>query len=245
MCSASCDYMYTANAINKEPYAFYASSALAAMAAIVTFSPIIATFSIIFILSGALIHSHGRIINNLLVSRSAIIEVYNGYKLHPNLNSAVKCSGNLYSSVSVAEMPNTNAAANMDLRKLAENSSFPFEVAVRIEEMDKRKFIEPLETRKKRKEILLSRLASKNSPKALELSRTISILDDEISSIASSPSILHMKLLLRTFSVSESEHSAAKESSENMKALASRVSSLTGSDINIIKGEEIFNAGVL
>lgn len=245
MFSASCEYMHNVTTIEKEPYVFYSSSVLAAIAAIVTLNPAIAAFSIMLILAGAIIHSYGRIINNLLISKSAIIEIYNGYKLHPSLNSAVRHDGNLYSSVSVAEMPNTNAAANMDLRKLAENSPFPFEVALRIEEMDKQKFIEPLETKKKRKEILLSRLTSRNSPKALELSRAISILEDEVSSIASSPSILHMKLMLRTFSVSESEYSAAKESAENMKALASRVSSLTGSDIHVIRGEEIFSAGVL
>ncbi len=237
--------MYNANTTKREPYAFYAASALAALSAIFTYSPAIAAFSIILILAGAIMHSYGRIINNFLISKSAIIEICNGYKLHPNLDSAVKREGDLYVSISAAEMPDTHAAANMDLRKLVENSSFPFEVAIRMEEINKGKFIEPLETRKKRKEIVLSRLPSRNSPKALELSRAISILEDEISSIASSPSILHLKLLFRTFSVAESEHSAAKKSAENMRVLASRLSSLTGSEINIMKGEEIFSAGVL
>src|SRR5579864_7325799 len=98
---------------------FYALSALLALLSIISYNVYLIILSSSMLLAAALYMHSGHIINNLIIKKSKVIEINNGYKLSQNLVSASRRSSGHYDSVAVA-MLRTRAGFIYNAEKLKE-----------------------------------------------------------------------------------------------------------------------------
>lgn len=227
---------------NKVMYSlFYLLSASIIVISIFSYNAyLIIGSSLILLIAALLLHS-GHLLNNLIIKRSKIIEIHNGYRLNSNLISASKRVGKSYMSFSVAILrPRPGFAyKNESMKDLIESIKDPFEFSISLNEIDKKRLLDSLETKRRVKEIMLSRLKPNSYDKINNLRRQIEIIDDEISNIANSGKSFDVSIRLKAFSLSESEHESAYLSSKNIELLANKFSSSINVDYEVVKGEAL------
>lgn len=224
-------------------YVFYTLGVLCVvLAAFFSNLYLIAVTSILLLLSAIYLNS-GHIVNNILIKRSNIVEIYNHYKLSSELDSAVKKIGNGHHALSIAffRIEKPNNASNDAIKALLETLHESFEFGILVKEADKEKMIETLDTKRRMKEITLSRIDSKHQDKINALKREIDILAAEIQNIRKSGKALEVLAKIISFGNSENEAEAAREASKNIKRIADSFSAALGVDYKIIKGEELLN----
>ena len=224
-------------------YSIYAISIIILIIAILSGIFIIVIISSALLLISILYLHSGHIINNLLFKKSRIIEIKNNYILGNNIGCVFKREGNLFKSISIAELkPESSPNISSDVfSSLIESIHEPFEYSILITEVDKRKILEPLETKRKMKEILLTKINSNKYDKISNIKREIEILDSEISGIKSSGRAFEVKLIIKTISVSESESEATSQSYRSLERIADTFSATLKVNYQIIKGEELLN----
>jgi hypothetical protein len=204
---------------------------------------LIALTSILLLVSAVYMNS-GHIVNNFLIRRSSIIEIYNGYRLSSNLDSAVKKVGNGYYALSVAIIiiEKTSNAGQEIIKNLVESIHEPFEFAILLREADRKRIIEGLEVKRRMKEIALSRTDSKLHDKINGLKREIDILGLEIENIRKSGKALEVVVKLSSFARSEVEVEAAREASSSIRHIADAFSASLGVGYELLKGEELLDS---
>jgi len=224
-------------------YVFYALGVVCIICAAFLSNAYLVTATSVLLLISALYLNSGHIINNILVRRSSIIEVYNGYKLSNNLDSAVKRIGERYRGVSIAllRIEKGNNASGEAVKGLIESLRESFEFGISVREADRRRIIESLDTRRRMKEISLSRMDSKRQDKINALKREIDLIGSEIQSLRKSGKALEVVARLSSFEEGESEAEAGREASSKIKHIADAFSAALGVEYDILRGEELLN----
>ncbi len=224
-------------------YLFYALGTLCVVCAALLSSAYLAALASLVVLISAVYLNSGHIVNNLLVKRSNIIEIYNGFRLDNNLESAVKRIGDEYRAVSIALLNpgKVDTAMHDAIKALIESVHEPFEFSIMLKEADGKKMIESLDTKRRMKEILLARLDSGKQDRINALKREIDILGTEIQNVRKGGKALDVILKLCAFGSSVNGTGAARESSAGIKRVADAFSSALGMDYEILRGEELLN----
>lgn len=237
-----CDHMEEYELRNRlYSYLFYSASVVSLIISIFSYNLLfIALNSMLLLLSSVYLNS-GHIINNILIKRSKIIEIYNGYSLSDDLVSVFKKVGKLFYSTSIALL---FVEKNFDIkqgavRTLLENIREPFEFSIVMREIDKKRMIESLEIRRNMKEINLRKLDQKLYDKINNLQREIDILDQEIKNIRTSGKAFDILLVLKVTVKSDNEFEAERGSIKNLEHVADIFSSSMNVNYCILKGEEL------
>ncbi len=222
-------------------YLFYAVGVLCLVCAAFFSNLYLIALTSVLLLFSALYMNSGHIINNILIRRSNIIEIYNGYKLSNGLDSAVKKIGNEYFAVSVALLmiEKANGASHETIRSLVESIHEPFEFGILLKEADRKRLLEGIEVKRRMKEISLSRIDPKQQDKINALRREIDILGVEIENITKSGKALDVIVKLSSFAKSEVEAEASRESAASIRHIADAFSASLGMDYEILRGEEL------
>lgn len=222
-------------------YAFYTAAIAMLAASVLSFNPYLLALAIILLPAAALSYSSGHLLNNFLLSgKGASTGLYNGFSVRERLSSAVRRSGNDYVSISAALLSKNGSDETQreTVETLVSNVNFPFEFSLGIANIDKNKLLEGLETKRRIREIEISRLDPKKSDKLNGLKRELSLIEDEICKIRTEKP-LAITARIRTFSSSRSELEAARDSERNIEQLAGMFSSMLGFDCEILKGEDL------
>jgi len=222
-------------------YLFYAVGILCLLCAAFFSNPYLIAFTAILLLFSALYLNTGHIINNILIKRSNIIEIYNGYRLSNNLDSAVKKLGNGYYAVSVALLmiEKSSNASHETIRSLVESIHEPFEFGILLKEADRKRLLEGIEVKRRMKEISLSRIDAKQQDRLNALRREIDTLGLEIENIKKSGKALEVIVKLSSFAKSEVEADAEREAVASIRHIADAFSAGLGVDYELLKGEEL------
>jgi hypothetical protein len=220
-------------------YLFYALAAVMLLAS-AFFHNIYLLVAAIFLLLASAVYMHsGHMLNNLLIGKGKVIEVYNKYKLSESLSAASKKVGNTYFSVSCAILNRVSGDRNGEqICSIVSNTEFPFEFSIGMRSVDKEKILDGLEERRRLKEIEISRADPKKYDKANCLRRELGVIEGDIRSIRGQKP-LAMAIRLKTFASSRDENDATIESSQNMERIASAFSSSLGFEHEILKGERL------
>lgn len=220
-------------------YALYAAALLTLIFNLMLHSAPVAAFTAVLLAASVLYFNSGHIINNLLIKHSWVIEESSGYRLNPNLYSAVKSIGNVYKSVSAAQIVPENATiANANLGSLLEKIEIPFEFSVESRNVDPRTFMEALETKRRMKEIAIAKADPKQYDKINGLKRQLDVLKEEIRSISNSKP-REIRVIVKAYAEESEENAAAKQSWNSIEQLAGMFSGAIGSEYDILKGEEL------
>ncbi len=201
---------------------------------LILISSILLLFSLIYL------HS-GHIINNYLIKKSKIIEITNNYTLSSSLTSVFKRKGSEYIGVSIAEIKQYGQSniSSDSMKSLIEAIHEPFEFSIYSYELNKEKLLEPLETKKKMKEILLTKIKENKSDKINLVKREIEILESEIESIRSSGKSFDVSILIKSFSTSNNEGDASTQSFKTLQRIADTFSAALKLEYEIIRGERL------
>ncbi len=222
-------------------YAIYCTCLLILILSIISgYLPIVIISSIFLLLSVIYLHS-GHIINNLLIRKSIIIEISNNYTLSSNISSVFKREGRFFKSISVAIIkPEASPSISSDsFRSLIESIHEPFEYTISLFEIDKKKVLEPIETKRKMKEIQLTKIKADRYDKISNMKREIEIMGSEIESIKSSGKAFEISIFLKAISLSESEAEAASQSYKNLERIADAFSAALKINYDVLRGEEL------
>lgn len=225
-------------------YMFYAMAGASLVISIFFYNVVLFVASTILVFLSALYYSSGHIINNFLLKRSAIIEVYNGYRLSDTVSSAVKKAGSMYKAISISDISINRGVriSSAEMLSLIEGIGDPFEFSVCVREVNKRAFIEGLETKRRMREISLARLAAGSYDKANELKRELEIFDREIDGIKGSGKALDVSIRIRTIAISADEVEAARASLTSLTHVSDAFSTMLNAEYRIISGEDLLSS---
>jgi hypothetical protein len=201
----------------------------------------VAAVSAFLVLLSVAYFNSGHVINNFLIKRSAIIEMYDGFKVSRNLDSLVKKTNEGYIAIATAlvRIDSKKTVENGKIKELIEGIRVPFEFSIALKEVDGKKLLESMETRRRMREIVLSRVSRKKEDKINSLRREIDVINDEISNIKKGGKALDMTVKISSFSSSVSELEAVREVSSNIKQVGDSFSVTFGVGYDILKGEEL------
>lgn len=222
-------------------YVFYTLACAAFLLSIFSYNIIlIIAIAVLLILSSAYLNS-GHIINNFLIKRSNIIEVYNGYRLNPDSYSVFKKYGNYFHSVSVAILNvEKGAEQRADAVESVLNSVHePFEFSISLTEVDKKQMLESIEIKVRMKEIMLRKTNSKSTDKINRIKREVNILNSELDTIRASQKAFQAVLRIKTFVDSANENEATRESYRNLIRIADTFSAALNVGYELLKGEQL------
>jgi hypothetical protein len=225
-------------------YLFYGTAILVFFASLFFGNAFLLLITAILLLLCAVYFNSGHIVNNLLVKRSKIIEVYNEYRLSNDLYSASKKVGDSYRSVSIAMLRfDNNASIKPEtFKSILEGLKVPFEFGINIAEVDRKRLIESLSTKKRMLEISLSRLDSRAYDKINHVKSEIEILENDIKGILGGGKSFNIAIKLKTASASQDLFEAEREAKRNIESLANSFATALGVEYEIVKGESLLEA---
>lgn len=222
-------------------YLFYSTSVVFFALGAIIYSPVLAVFSLVFLLTASIYFNSGHLLNNLLIRRSRIIEIINGYSLGPDLKSIVKGSGNDYEGVAAAivKQKSDSTLSEATFNKIVENFSDNFEFSIRLKEVDKKHITEELETKKKMKEISISRIDISKGSRLNQQRKELELINNELQNISNSKKALEVDMRIRTFSHSDDEINVGIKAYRDLEKLISIISSTTNLECEILSGERL------
>ncbi len=221
-------------------YIVYVTSAVLFISSIAMLNGIALMLSSIALLTSVVFLHSGQIVNNLLIKRSAIVEVSGNYRLSSNTYSISRDEGNGYKSISIATVkpvsPNLNRNA---LNDLINSLNEQFEFSIELMEVDKSKILENLRTRLRVKEIALSRINPESHAKVNSIRRQLEVINGDIESLASSGKSFQYEIKLKSIYFSMDRSEAELYSYKNIESLSSKFSAALGVDCEILSGERL------
>lgn len=225
-------------------YAFYALGAFVAILSVFSYSPTLVLIVSALLLLSAIYLNSGHILNNFLIRRSKLIEVYNGYRLSTDLCSAVKRVGKHFRGVSVAvfDIYKLGNVAGTDFASTLESISIPFEFGIAVREVSKKKLLDSLETKRRVKEIAITKADSKAYDKVNELNRELGVIESDIETIKRNGKPVEVALRIRTTSDAGTDIEASRESRKNLEQVANAFSATLSLDYTMLKGELLLDA---
>lgn len=224
-------------------YLFYLLSLSIIIISVISYNLYLIILSSILLITAAIFFHSGHILNNFLVKKSKIIEIRNDYKLSSSLISVSKRTGKSYKSVAIAMLiPRTGFNYKSEaMRELLESIKEPFELSISLREIDKKRLIDSLDTKRRTKEISLSRLKPNSYDKINNLKRQIELIDNEISNIGNGGKSFDVSILLKAISASDSAYESELNVGKNIETIANKFAASMGVDYEIVKGEELLN----
>ncbi len=221
-------------------YLFYAAAVVCILLSIASYNIIFVACALLLMLFSSLYLNSGHILNNLLIKRSAVIEVYNGYAVNERLPSAVKKVGTAYLSISLAvlQLGSSSSIDGKVFRSMLENVREPFEFSIELAEAEKGKILETLEMKRRMKEIELTRADRRRYERINSITREIELINSEIAGLGPGKTY-RMLLRLKTSARSADRGEAALESSRGIEHIAGSFASAFGLSYRILSGEEL------
>ncbi|MDE1825702.1 MAG: hypothetical protein KGH61_01415 [Candidatus Micrarchaeota archaeon] len=190
----------------------------------------------------SIIYSKSANIINPMLSRKAKVCIVSGsYALSHNPRVAVLHSENIYTCVgaSLLKLNSQVTGASEKFNEIVAKCKYPFEFSVIVEEMSTKKVTEELETRRRIKEIELSRLDGTKIGHTNKLQRELEVINGEIAEISHGSKPVHVKIRIKCSASSYSESEAAN----TMLSRLDSVSNLFGATYNLshrfLSGEEL------
>ncbi len=227
-------------------YAFYSAAIAMFLASMLTLNVYILAFAIASLLLAALFFSSGHLINDLVLKRAGPVGPYCGFKLSRSLYSATKDMGSRHLAVSIALMkPAGDTGMNGELMEtLISNVDFPFEFSLGIKSVDRIRVIDGLETKRRMKEIEISRSDPQKYDRMNALKRELSVIEGELRNLREQKP-LSIEAKLKTFGLSKSEIEASLESEKNIGRIASAFASVLGFECETLRGEALLEEASL
>ncbi|MDE1828427.1 MAG: hypothetical protein KGH65_04675 [Candidatus Micrarchaeota archaeon] len=224
-------------------YLTYGLFAVTLLLSIVLLSPIALAISAVSLLAAIVYSRSSHIINPILARRHGIVLVGQGYRLSENPKVAMRNEGALYKGVCVAHLLPSSRITNSEekFEEIVAKCRFPFEFSMQVVENDLKGVLDALETRRRIKEIEISRTRPSKSDEVSRLRRELAIVESEISEIAKGKRPTGVVLKVRSGSCAPTESAAANSALSQLEQLCGLFSATYNLGHRVLSGEELLS----
>ncbi|MDE1850234.1 MAG: hypothetical protein KGH54_00360 [Candidatus Micrarchaeota archaeon] len=224
-------------------YLAYGAFAATMLLSIILLSPAALAISAVSLAVAIAYSRSSHIINPILARRHGIVLVGHGYRLSENPKVAVRDDGPLYKGVCVAHLiPNsriTNSGEKFE--EIIAKCRFPFEFSMQVAENDLKSVVDALETRRRMKEIEISRTRASKSDELGRLRRELAIIESEITEITKGKRPTGVVLKVKSGSSGPTESAAANSALSQLEQLCSLFSATYNLGHRVLSGEELLS----
>ncbi|MCL4389401.1 hypothetical protein M1397_02190 [Candidatus Marsarchaeota archaeon] len=185
------------------------------------------------------------IIEAWIFKHSNIVQVFDGFQLSGSRTSAIAIRSGEYTAVSAVKINSVGAmGVNKDnIEKMISRIGYPFKLVLYVKNFNTNKLLERLQTRKKFKEIELSRIGNRKTGRGMirsnAIKEEIAYLDNEISQIGGGGIPLELSYYLIVAGHSESKYKAEELSSASLRGVTSEFDATFGSRSSQVTGNEL------
>ncbi|MDE1804888.1 MAG: hypothetical protein KGH59_03860 [Candidatus Micrarchaeota archaeon] len=225
-------------------YAIYAMFGITILIAILAASAAAIALSIILLLCSVIYSHSSHVINPIIARRSGIVLAAGGYSLGSNLKAATKPMGGGYKAVCVAVLSTGSRITNegKKFEEIISKCGFPFEFTVQIKNIEMRRVTEALETRRRMKEIELSRTRPSKSESISRIKRELSAIEGDIEALTSGRLPVEAIVRVRTTATAATEAEAARGCMAQAKQLCELFSVTYSLGYRMLIGEELLRS---
>ncbi|MGI0141982.1 MAG: hypothetical protein ACREBF_05050 [Candidatus Micrarchaeales archaeon] len=222
-------------------YLIYAAFAIMLLLSIALSSATALIVSACVFLAAIAYSKSSHIINPILAKKSGIVLVSEGYRLSENTKVAVKGGSPNYSAVSIALLtPNSKVTNGSEkFEDILSKCRYPFEFCIHVAETDIKKVVDNLQTKRRIKEIELSKTPDAKPDSSNKLRREIAIIEGELFEITKGQRPTAVLLKLRSRARGRSEGEAANAALSQIEKLCNMFSATYNLGCAILSGEEL------
>ena len=213
-------------------------------ASIITLNIIVIIINMLLLLFSISFYYFNDIIEDILFKHTNIIEVFNGYELSGSRNTAVFRNNGRVGALAAA-LINTDNIDELDkvkLEHLIGSINYPFKLVMHVENIDIKKIIEKLQTKKSMREIELSRIDAndaKNAVRANKIKKEIENIEHDIKNISSGEVPIKISYYVITTAVSDTLLEASEHATMQIKEITAKLDALLSSHSKVLAGNEL------
>ena len=193
----------------------------------------------------AVIYSKSSNIINPILARAGKISIASGsYTLSDNPRVAVSYFGNLYACVGVSLLLlNSQVTGTSEkFEEIIAKCKYPFEFSVAVESMGTKKVMDDLETRRRMKEIELSRSDNSKIDQINKLQRELDLISGEIAQIAQGSKPIYVSMRIKCSASSYSEGEAASTALSRLESVSNLFGATYNLSYKVLSGEELMKS---
>jgi hypothetical protein len=214
---------------------------LSAVSSLFVMKAYLIIFSSIVAASMLLLYGLWDVFEAAVVSRSGVVQMIGDFELEGGRLSATRKTPGGFSATAAAQLSaSPSKELNRDnIERIVANSNAPFRFVVQAERLSASKILDGLKTRRRMKEIELSKARAKehdghSRDKVIE--REIELLEGEIRAIANGASPIKVDIYIMTTATAESRFLAEERAQGQIKELSGEFSAVIGAGFEQVSG---------
>ncbi len=227
-------------------YALLAISALIAAASLLTLNVFVVAIAAFAIMVTVIVYKLWYVIDSLIFKHTNIVEVFNGYELSRDRNSAIRRVDDKISSTTAAilSVGKESEVEKQQIENIVAHINYPFKFIMQVERLNVNKITDRLQTGRSMKEIELSRLqgsSKKQDLKVGQIKRELELIQHDIDAINTGEAPVRLIYYILTSAMSETFYDAEERAKSQIRELASQFDALLSSKSKILTGNELLS----
>jgi hypothetical protein len=223
-------------------YILLALSGIAVIASILTLNIFVIAISVILIFASVVVYKLWYVIDSLVFKHTNLIELFNGYELSKDRNSAIRRKDGRIISTTAALLSaeKEESIEKGDIENIIAHINYPFKFVMQVEKLNVHRIMDRLQTERSLKEIELSRLDNnKSSVRINQLRRELELIQHDMNAIKTGDTPIKLTRYILTTSVSDTFYDAEERAKSQIRELSSQFDALLKSNSRIIVGTEL------
>lgn len=204
-------------------------------------NPFLVAICALSLLLAVVYSGSAHVLNPIIARKYGINVVQNGYRLSENLKVAIKGieSGQKAVCISLLIPSSRITGESEKLEEIISKTRFPFEFSLQIKELEPKKIIEAYETKRRMKEIEISRTSPSKPEEISRLKRELEIIEGELAQITKGTIPTKASMKLKTYATGHSESEAANIALGRMDTLCTLFSTTYNLSAKALLGEAL------
>lgn len=178
----------------------------------------------------------------IVIKKTNVVQLLGNYEIEGERLSATRSTIKGFSATAAAilKCPPTREISRDSIERIIASSNSPFRLVVQAQRLDESKIVDNLKTRRRMKEIALSKAKAERSDSSLKMiEREIEVLENEIKAISSGSTPIETSIYLITSAVSGSKFAAQERAIAQAKELSGEFSAVLGAGFDLVSGSEL------
>jgi len=225
-------------------YGLIALAAISSAASVLSLNLYLITFSVSATVSLFFLYQLWDVFEAVIIKHTGVVQVIGDYELEADRFAATRKKGLHFSAVSAAILKDfpTKEINRENIERIISSSNSPFKFVVQVEKLNTRKITDDLKTKRRLKEIELSKARAKEGTDSSTIvEREIELIESEIKSISSGAVPLKTNIYLMSVGSSESRFAAQEKALAQLKEIAGEFSAVLGAGFEVVTGAELIS----
>lgn len=225
-------------------YVLIAIAAISSIASIISLNLYLTIISISLTICLFFLYQLWDIFEAVIIKRTGVVQMVGDYELEGDRFAAIRKKELHFSAVSAAILKSfpSKEISRENIERIISSSNSPFRFVVQVEKLNANKITDDLKTKRRMKELELSKAKTKkgaDSSKVVE--REIELIESEIKSISSGAIPLKTNIYIMSAASSESRFMAQEKAHSQIKELAGEFSAVLGSGFEVLSGADLIS----